>query len=77
MTDRTQPATKIADIALSDTVNLTHPCRSLYIKSDGNLVVVGHDDNAVTIPVVTGQVIPLEVKRINATSSTATAAAMW
>lgn len=77
MTIRTNPATKIATITNSDTVDLTHPCRALYVLTSGNLAVVGHDDTAVTIPVTAGQVIPFEAKRINATGSTGTAAAMW
>ncbi len=77
MSNRTHPATHIATITNSDTADLTHACRALYVLTNGNLSVVGADNNAVTIPVTAGQVIAFEAKRINATGSTATAAAMW
>jgi len=77
MSIRTSPATKWATITNSDTADLTHACRAIYVLTDGNLAIVGHDDNAVTIPVVTGQLLPFEVKRINATGSTATAMAAY
>lgn len=77
MTSRTNPATRIASITNSDTVDMTEPCRALYVLTSGNLNVVGQDGTAVIIPVTAGQVIAFEAKRINATGSTATAAALY
>ena len=70
------PATQWDAITNSDTVDLAVPCRSLYIVTSGNLALVGSDDNVEVFPVVAGQMLACSPKRINATSSTATAIAV-
>jgi hypothetical protein len=50
------------------------PCRGLYVGGAGNLVAVGLDDVAVTFTAVAaGTVLPITAKRVNSTSTTATA----
>ncbi len=70
----------------SDSVNFTGPglatsngpsgdslCQAIYIGVGGNMVVIRDDDTAVTFTgVVAGTIVPVQAKRINSTSTTAT-----
>ncbi len=70
----------------SDSVNFTGPglstsngpsgdplCQAIYIGVGGNMVAVRDDDTTVTFTgVVAGTIVPVQAKRINSTSTTAT-----
>ncbi len=64
-------ATKWAAITAHDT-NVLTSYRALYCVTAGNLVIDDHLDNEETFPVVVGQIIPVQPKRLK-TTSTATA----
>ena len=67
------PARKAFTITTSDTVNFTYVTRAIYVGSDGNIVCVFPDDSVVTFTsVAAGSILPLQVKRINFTDTTAT-----
>lgn len=56
-----------------DSTNLTAGCRGLYVGVGGNVVVVAPDDTFVTfVGVPAGAVLPVQAKRVNSTSTTAT-----
>lgn len=57
----------------SDTVNLTKAARSLWVGGDGDLSVLTVDGQTLTIVgAAAGTVVPLAVRRVNATGTTAT-----
>jgi len=67
-------------ITLSDTVNILVPsqrspsttCDAIYVGSGGGIVAVLQNDATVTLAgAVTGTIIPIAVKRVNSTSTTA------
>ncbi len=68
------PARDAGAITPSDTVNLDNPTRAIYVGGAGNVVaIMDGGDNAVTfVGVLAGTVLPISVKRINSTSTTAT-----
>ena len=48
-------------------------CRGIYVGVTGNVVVVDADGTAVTFTAVpAGTILPVEAKRVNSTSTTAT-----
>ena len=58
----------------SDSVDFDTICRAIYVGGAGNVVAVRHDGTAVTFTAVpAGTVLPIAVRRINSTSTTATA----
>ena len=58
----------------SDSTDLDTLTRAVYVGGAGNLVAVRHDGTAVTFTgVPAGTVLPIAVRRINSTSTTATA----
>ena len=58
----------------SDSTDLTTLARAIYVGGAGNVVAVQHDGTAVTFTgVPAGTVLPIAVRRINSTSTTATA----
>jgi len=58
----------------SDSTDFDSICRAIYVGGAGNLVAVRHDGTAVTFTgVPAGTVLPIAVRRINSTSTTATA----
>jgi len=65
-------ADKITAVTLSDTVNMAEPSKALYVLTAGNLSVVTSGGGTAILPVTAGQVIALQVIRVNATGSTAT-----
>ena len=65
------PAYGAVAITPSDTVDLTKPCRALYIGSAGDLKVIMQDDTTVTFASVAVGIWPFAVKRIYATLTTA------
>lgn len=59
-------------ITKSDTVNLTPGCRGVYVGVTGDVVVVWSDDSTTTfVGVPAGVILPVQAKRINSTSTTA------
>jgi hypothetical protein len=70
----TAPYNRIKAISASDTVNLPDGvCDAILVNGAGNVVVVLENDETTTITgVVAGTILPLTVKRVNATSTTAT-----
>jgi len=58
----------------SDSTDLTTLARAIYVGGAGNVVAVQHDGTAVTFTAVpAGTVLPIAIRRINSTSTTATA----
>jgi hypothetical protein len=57
----------------SDTVDLTRQCRALYVGADGNVTVVMKDGTSATfVGVTAGTLLPIEVRRLMNTGTTAT-----
>lgn len=68
------PAEAVAPVTKSDTVDLARiPCRSLWIGGAGDVAVVCQDGSVATIAGVNaGTLLPIAVKRVNSTNTTAT-----
>ncbi|MBY5821473.1 hypothetical protein [Rhizobium leguminosarum] len=77
--DSTAPASGFAAITPHDSTDLTYVTRAIFVGGAGNLVAVDEQNNAVTFTGVTaGSVLPIRVRRVNSTSTTATAlVALW
>lgn len=58
----------------SDTVDLSAPCRALYVGTGGDVTVIQLDNStAVTFKnVASGAILPIQVARVKATATTAT-----
>ena len=56
----------------SDTVNLPRPTDAIYVGGAGVLVAVLGNGRTVNFTCTAGQLLPLRVARVNATSTTAT-----
>ena len=66
------PAVYAGAVTTSDSVNLSSIARGLYVGTGGNLAAVMPDDAVVTFNnVATGTILPVRVKRVNATNTTA------
>jgi len=64
---------KAAAITTSNTVNIPQgPTDALLIGSSGNVAAVFENDDVVVLAVSAPVVLPVRVKRVNATSTTAT-----
>jgi hypothetical protein len=59
-------------VTTSDTVNLAKPTDALLVGSSGVVQVVFENDVVVALTVTGPIVLPVRVKRVNATSTTAT-----
>ena len=70
----TGPATRSAAVTPSDSVDLPNVSRALWVGGAGNVAVMLADDtSAVTfVSVAAGTLLPLRVKRVMATNTTAT-----
>ena len=67
------PAIYAGDAVPSDSTNLSSISRALYVGVGGNVAAVMPDDSVVTfVGVLQGTVLPVRVKRVNATNTTAT-----
>ena len=70
------PATEAAAITPSDTVNIpTGPTRGVYVGVTGNVTVVmaeGAQTAVLFVAVPAGTILPISVKRVNATGTAAT-----
>lgn len=57
----------------SDGTDFSRTVRGLYVGGTGNVVVVFPDDSTVTFSSVpAGTILPVRIKRVNSTSTTAT-----
>jgi hypothetical protein len=71
--DRTESSPVYAVVTPHDTTNLARLTRGLYVGGTGNLVAVMDDGTTClfsAIPV--GTILPIQCKRVNSTSTTAT-----
>lgn len=60
-------------ITPTDSVNLPNPTRAIYVGAGGNLTVLGVDDTTnVQFIVQTGQILPIQVRQVQSTGTTAT-----
>jgi hypothetical protein len=63
-----------AAVTPSDSTDFDSICRAIYVGGAGNVVAVRHDGTAVTFTgVPAGTVLPIACRRVNSTSTTATA----
>jgi hypothetical protein len=75
MSYESDPARKGVAITTSDTVSIASgTTRGIYVGGAGNLVCLfkDHDTVVTIVGAVAGTVLPFEVVRVNATSTTAT-----
>jgi hypothetical protein len=78
MADMGAPAVFAASINPSDTVDLASPARSIYVGTTGNLSVIMYGGQTVTLNSVPVGVLPIQVKRVLATGTTAgNLVALW
>jgi hypothetical protein len=61
-----------AAVTTSDTVNLPRLTDAIKVGAAGTLAAVLQNDRVVTLTVTAGETLPLRVKRVNATGTTAT-----
>ena len=67
------PANQAEAVTTSDTVNLSGTARALYIGGGGNVNLIMPDGSTVLfVGVGSGSVLPVRVRRVMATSTTAT-----
>lgn len=73
MSDVSNPGKWAETVTPSDSVNLSAPCRSIYVGVAGNISAVMYGDGATqvfaNVPV---GIFPIQATRINATGTTAT-----
>lgn len=77
---RWSPAASAVAVTPSDSTELTYVARALYVGVGGNLAVKLRDDSTavVLVGVAEGSVLPLQVKQVMATDTTATnIVALW
>jgi len=73
-----QPAVifnKGVDITKSDTVNIVGPkplTDAVFVGGAGIVVAVWQDDTTSALTAVAGEILPISIKRINSTTTTAT-----
>ena len=69
----TEPAYNAFAITPHNSTNFTTSVRGIYVGGAGNVVVVMHDDAAITfVGAAAGSILPVRAKRVNSTSTTAT-----
>lgn len=67
------PGRNAETVTKSDTVNLSQPSRAIWVGGAGDISVEMLDGGTqVFVGVVAGSLLPLQVTRINSTSTTAT-----
>lgn len=74
------PATHAAVVVPADGADLTNVTRALWFGVGGNVAVVTKGGEALTIPVLAGSRLDLQVTRVKATGTTVTAGniiALW
>ena len=68
------PADKAFAITPNDSTDLAEYCRALYVGGAGNVSVLMNGDSTPTVfvNVAAGSLLPLRIKRVRATDTTAT-----
>ena len=67
------PAESVESVTPHDTTELTIVSRALYVGVAGDVAVLMSDDTTSTfVGVLAGSILPIRVKRVNATGTTAT-----
>ena len=67
------PAANAFAIVPNNTSDLAYATRAIYVGGDGNITLVTIEDETVTfVGVKAGSILPISVKRVNATLTTAT-----
>jgi len=76
LADLVTPGKNLLAVTPSDSVNITNypSVRGLWVGGAGNVAVLAADDSAAVtlVGVQAGTLIPLRVKRVNSTNTTAT-----
>lgn len=73
MSVNSDPAHGVVAVTPSDATDLPARVRSLYVGGAGDISVVASDGSTATLSTVpAGSIIPLWVRRVNATGTTAT-----
>ena len=71
-------AKSILAITPNDSTDLAFVTKALYVTADGNISIIAQEDaDPVTLPVTAGQIIPIRVKRVRATGTTATVVGLY
>lgn len=71
--DSSLPAVSAAAVTPSDSANLPSLARALYIGTSGNVAAVLPNDDVVLFSnLQSGQILPVRVKRVNSTNTSAT-----
>ncbi len=66
------PAIYAGAVTASDSANLSSISRAIYVGSSGDVAAVMPDDAVVTfVAVQAGSILPVRIKRVNATGTTA------
>jgi hypothetical protein len=66
------PALRHFTLIPSDTVDEPIIPKAVRCQAEGTAVLVDMDDTAISYTLVVGEIIPLRVKRVNSTGTTAT-----
>lgn len=71
------PYNRAVPITKSDTVNIVDPARdplpdAIYVGGAGVVAAVFQDGTVVNFTAVAGQILPIRIKRVNSTNTTAT-----
>ena len=71
------PYNRAVDITKSDTVNIVDPARdplpdAIYVGGAGIVAAVFQDGSVVNFTAIAGQILPIRIKRVNSTNTTAT-----
>lgn len=73
-----QPYQRIRSITASDSANVSgNSCDAVLCLTAGTAQIVDTSGTQVAVPMIAGQILPLRVKRIKATSTTGTYAALY
>lgn len=72
MTERSNPATRWADVTPNDSADLTPACRGLYAHGAGDITIAGSDGVAKAFTFAAGEIKPLAATRVYSTGTTAT-----
>jgi hypothetical protein len=71
------PYNRAVPIVTSDTVNIVDPARdplpdAIYVGGAGVVAAVFQDNTVVNFTAVAGEMLPIRIKRVNSTGTTAT-----
>lgn len=74
----TAPATHVETVTPDNTTELVYVSRGLWVGGAGNIAVLMADGTTATIAgVAAGTLLPLCVRRVNSTNTTATLMVAW